>query len=102
MGFWVHITEPGGVLLQCIGSPFSENQTITLYPGWNLVGYPSLRNRTRTEALNGLDFGTDIDSIWTYDAKVKQWKELDGSDNFIIGKGYWIHSLVKITWFVPK
>ncbi|MEE9150836.1 MAG: M20/M25/M40 family metallo-hydrolase [Thermoplasmata archaeon] len=102
MGFWVHITEPGGVLLQWTGSPFSENQTITLYPGWNLVGYPSLRNRTRTEALNGLDFGTDIDSIWTYDAKVKQWKELDGSDNFIIGKGYWIHSLVKITWFVPK
>jgi hypothetical protein len=102
MGFWIHITEPGGVLLQCTGSPFSENQSVTLYPGWNLVGYPSLSNRTRTEALNDIDFGTDIDSIWTYDAPTGKWRKIGEFDSFEVGRGYWVHSLVKKTWHVPK
>lgn len=101
MGFWIHITEPGGVLLQCTGDQFSEDQTITLYPGWNLVGYPSSVNKTRTEALSNLDFGTDVDSIWTYDAPTQQWEEIGEPEYFMIGKGYWVHSLVKKTWFVP-
>ncbi|UCG68286.1 MAG: exo-alpha-sialidase, partial [Thermoplasmata archaeon] len=54
MGFWVHITEPGGVLFQCSGIEPTENQSVTLYPGWNLVGYPSLSNNSVSTALNNL------------------------------------------------
>lgn len=50
MGLWVHITDPGGTTLVVKGDVLSFNQSITLLPGWNLVGYPSLRNRTRDNA----------------------------------------------------
>ncbi|UCF07902.1 MAG: M20/M25/M40 family metallo-hydrolase [Thermoplasmata archaeon] len=101
MGIWIHITEPGGVLLQCEGSAFYENKTVSLFTGWNLVGYPSSKSRNRTEALNNMDFDTDVDSVWTYEAATQQWEELGESDYFILGKGYWIHSLVEKTWKVP-
>ena len=63
MGFWIYITEPGGVLYQYFGTKPTENQTIALHPGWNLVGYPSLAIKNRTTALNNLTFGNDVDSI---------------------------------------
>jgi hypothetical protein len=101
MGFWIHITEPGGVLFPYKGILPNENQTISLISGWNLVGYPSLIKKNRTEALNNIDFGDDIDSIWTYNAETQEWKELDSFDYFEVGRGYWIHSKVTKTWIVP-
>ncbi|UCE72931.1 MAG: M20/M25/M40 family metallo-hydrolase [Methanomassiliicoccales archaeon] len=101
-GFWIHITKPGGVLLQGTGSPFLENQTVTLYPGWNLVGYPSASNKSREGALNNIDFPTEVDSIWSFNAETGQWKELGEFDDFILGCGYWIRSVVKKTWQVPR
>jgi parallel beta-helix repeat protein len=101
MGFWVHITNPNGTVFIFNGTQPTENQTITLYPGWNLVGYPSLTNKMRNDALNNISFGTQIDSIWTYDAFSQGWKELDEFDFFEIGKGYWIHAKTKCVWEVP-
>ena len=65
------------------------------------MGYPSSGNRTRTEALNNVNFGPDIDAVWTYNAETQLWEEVTISDNFIVGRGYWIHSLVAKTWQVP-
>ncbi len=67
------------------------NQTITLYPGWNLVGYPSLSSKVRMEALNNIKFGSDVDSIWTYNAAEHTWEEITKVDYFERGRGYWIH-----------
>jgi Zn-dependent M28 family amino/carboxypeptidase len=100
IGFWIHITEPSGTVLQCPGTSFSTNQMITLYPGWNMVGYPSSTNKTRTQALNNMDFGTDIDTIWTYNADKQLWEEVEEFDSFRMGRGYWIHSLVTKAWDV--
>jgi hypothetical protein len=101
MGLWVHITEPGGAALEVNGDVFSFNQNITLYPGWNLVGYPSNTAWNRTDALNNIDFGSDVDAIWTYNATTQTWKEITASDNFEVGMGYWIHSKVTKVWDVP-
>jgi len=101
MGFWIHITQPGGVLFQYSGVQPIENQSITIHPGWNLVGYPSLTNYNRTQGLNNLTFGTDIDSIWTYNAATKKWEGIGESDYFEIGRGYWVHSKVEKTWEIP-
>jgi hypothetical protein len=101
MGFWVHITTPGGALLRCSGIIPTENQSVTLYPGWNLVGYPSLENKSISTALNNLTFGDDVDSIWTYNASTQTWEELSESDSFERGRGYWLYSKVEKIWYVP-
>jgi hypothetical protein len=101
MGFWIHITQPGNTIFIHNGTQPTENQTIALHKGWNLVGYPSLTKRVRTAALNNVDFGSDVDAIWTYDASSGQWMELELSDSFESGRGYWIHSLKETTWEVP-
>ncbi|UCF08328.1 MAG: right-handed parallel beta-helix repeat-containing protein [Thermoplasmata archaeon] len=101
MGFWLHISEPGGVLFNCSGAKPTENQAIPLYPGWNMVGYPSLDNKTRDEALNNLTFGSHVDSIWTYNAAAQTWEEVMVVDSFFPGKGYWIHATQECEWEVP-
>jgi hypothetical protein len=101
IGFWIHITQPGGVLFQYSGIQPTSKQTITLYPGWNLVGYPSLTNYNRTQGLNNITFGTDVDSIWAYDAATQKWEEIGELDYFEIGRGYWVHSKVEKTWEMP-
>jgi parallel beta-helix repeat protein len=101
MGFWIHITEPGGVLFQYPGTKPMENQTINIHPGWNLIGYPSLTSYNGTKGLNNLTFGTHIDAILTYNAGTHKWKELGPSDYFEIGRGYWVHAKTKCEWEVP-
>jgi hypothetical protein len=101
MGFWIHITQPGDTIFFYNGTKPTENQTIYLRPGWNLVGYPSSKSYNRTKALNNITFGTDVDAVWTYNAGLQKWDDLTQADYFELGKGYWIHSLVEKTWYVP-
>ncbi len=101
MGFWVHVTQPGGILLQCSGIIPSENQSITLKSGWNLVGYPSLNNKSRILALNNLTFESEVDAIWTYNASSQLWEQIDEFDYFERGRGYWIHTTTDCIWEVP-
>ena len=76
MGFWIHITEPGGILFQYPGAQPLGNQTINIYPGWNLIGYPSLTRHNRTEGLNNIIFGTHVDAIWTFDGATQTWEDV--------------------------
>ncbi len=101
MGFWIHITQPGDTFFICYGVKPTSNQNITILPGWNLVGYPSLKNYDRTLGLNNLTFNTHVNSIWTYNATTQKWKELGPSDYFERGRGYWVHALNKCEWEVP-
>lgn len=101
MGFWIHVTKPGGVLFQYFGTQASESQNITLYLGWNLVGYPSLSNKTRSAALNNIDFANDVDSIWAYNASNQKWEEIGETDYFEVGRGYWVHAKKECVWEVP-
>ncbi len=101
ISFYIHISDPGGARLVVEGMEFWTNQQIDLYPGWNMVGYPSLNDYDRTTGLNNINYGTDVDAIWTYDASTGQWTNLQPSDNFERGGGYLIHSLVTKTWDVP-
>jgi parallel beta-helix repeat protein len=101
MGIWLHITDPEGTTLVVIGEELTFNQDISLYPGWNLVGFPSKTNKTRDIALGTLNFGSDIDSIWTYNSTINKWIELnDAMDYFEVGQGYWMHSKVTQVWNV--
>lgn len=101
MGFWVHITDPGGTSLVLNGPKPSVLQNITLHQGWNLVGYPSLSNKNRTNALNNLTFDMHVDSIWTFNAGTQKWDEIKENDYFEVGRGYWIHAKSDHVWEVP-
>jgi parallel beta-helix repeat protein len=101
MGFWIHITQPGNTIFLYNGTQPTSNQTIPLHPGWNMVGYPSLTSYNRTVGLNNLTFDTHVDAIWTYNAATQKYKQLTASDNFEIGKGYYIHAKAECTWAVP-
>ena len=101
IGFWINITQLGDTIFLYNGSQPTVNQTIPLHPGWNLVGYPSIKSHDRTQGLNNLTFDTHVNSIWTYNATTQKWKELGPSDYFELGKGYWIHANQKCIWDVP-
>jgi hypothetical protein len=101
MGFLIHITNPAGATLEYIGSEPKRNQEIAIKEGWNLVGYPALCYRDRTQALNNLNFGSEVDAIWAYDATQQKWIELDVSDDIVPENGYLIHSKVNKNWIVP-
>jgi parallel beta-helix repeat protein len=101
MGVFIHITQIGGVLFKYLGLIPNSNQSITLSPGWNLVGYPTLTNYNRSAGLNNLDFGNDVDAIQWYNGATKTWHIMGPDDIFVIGRGYWIHSKVTKTWDVP-
>jgi hypothetical protein len=101
MGFWIHVTEPGGILFEYLGTPPTENQSIALYAGWNLVGYPSKSDRLRDDALGDLIFGDDIYRIRRYNIISGNMEDVTASDNFEIGRGYWIYANKNCVWEVP-
>jgi parallel beta-helix repeat protein len=101
MGFWINITYAGGVLFEYSGTQPTSNQTIQLYKGWNMVGYPSLTSHNRTVGLNNLTFDTHVDCIQWYDAGTKTWHFMGPDDSFVPGRGYWMYSKVDAEWEVP-
>ncbi len=70
------------------------NTTITLHPGWNMVGYPSGTERTVSDALNGIsyDFIQGFNGTNIFD--------MNGSDMMVPGHGYWIHVTTEQDWTV--
>jgi hypothetical protein len=101
MGFWIRVTDPGETLFYYNGTAPMFNEEVFLYTGWNMVGYPSKTDRDRDSALNNINFGTDVDAVWTFDAQSGQWTSLGSSDLMERGRGYLIHSLVDKIWTVP-
>jgi parallel beta-helix repeat protein len=100
IGFWVHVTTSGETVFSYSGTKPTQNQTIQLHKGWNLVGYPSLSNHNRTVGLNNLTFDTYVDCIQWYDASSRTWHFMDQDDLFVPGRGYWMHSKVEAEWEV--
>lgn len=100
-GIWVNLNDPCETILVLNGSKPSYPQNISLNPGWNMVGYPSLTNYIRTDGLNNLVFNNHVDAIWTYNNTNQRWDEIGPSNYFEIGRGYWIHAKKKCVWEVP-
>jgi hypothetical protein len=87
MGFWIHILNPSGVFYNYNKSQPMNSPEIPLYAGWNLVGFPSNNVLDAQDALNNLGYGTEVNSIWTYDAQVQTYIEITQTD--IIGLCSW-------------
>ena len=106
MGLWIRATEP--VTLTVSGSVPSSTD-ISLYTGWNLVGYPSQTTRPIAEALAGIEGKYDL--VYAYDAWDAEdpWKKyntaappfLNDLTEMGPGWGYWIRVSEDCVWSVP-
>jgi hypothetical protein len=65
------------------------------------VGFPSIASHNRTDGLNNIDFGSEVDAIQWYNATSQTWHFMGSSDNFVKGRGYWFHSKTTKVWDVP-
>ena len=64
------------------------NVTISLKAGWNLIGYPTLTDRTVAETL----FGLPYDRIECFDPLAPYHLRAMSDSNFMTtGMGYWVH-----------
>jgi parallel beta-helix repeat protein len=100
LGFWIFISNISGATFSPSGF-IPPSAKIKLHFGWNQVGYPSSGMYNRSLGLNNLNFGTHVDAIQWYDTTSKAWYFMGPSDNFVPGRGYWVHSKVKANWVVP-
>jgi parallel beta-helix repeat protein len=92
--FWLHTTE------QCrltIYGQASTSTAISLYAGWNLVGYPSMNQKSISDALAG----TGYDSIEGFSASDPYHTGVL-PDSYLMrpGEGYWVHVLADSVWIV--
>jgi hypothetical protein len=102
MGFWINIKNlDKKTFFLYEGTDPVVNQFISLQKGWNLVGFPSLTNHNRSDGLNNLEFGTEVNAIQWFDSSTKTWHFLEEGDSFEIGRGYWFHAKTECVWEVP-
>jgi hypothetical protein len=95
MGMWV--TNPSGGYIDFTGTIPGVTVDIPLVVGWNLVGYPSMTDRTVADALLGVTY----DRIEGYDpAGPYHLRQLTGGDWMTAGQGYWIQVSSIQTWSV--
>jgi|GEM_PF-4170908 len=95
IGFWIHTTE-ANVDLMVFGN-VSISTSITLYAGWNLVGYPSLNTETVGTAL----WGTGADRVMISDtSEPYHIREVGSTYVMKPGEGYWIHVPFDTIWIV--
>jgi hypothetical protein len=96
MGFWLHATQNTNLTVY---GALLMNTSITLKAGWNLVGYPSLINRTASLALAGT--GSDIITIFD-GASLSYMQDIMDLSTVIMepGEGYWVHVPADTTWVV--
>ena len=99
MGLWLHITVNDGTLTTGIVGDYSAVPVdVTLQPGWNLVGYPSITGENAFDSLLGLG----VNWIAEYQAGtpyIVDYSDLTQVD-MAEGNAYWIHVDALTIWTV--
>lgn len=97
MGLWIHMTGDDNLTINGI-TP--STTIIPLYPGWNMVGYPSSTDRLASEALP-----TEVSKIGIFNGSKEY--NIDyiydiTSYTMRAGEGYWVYNTgdQKVDWTV--
>jgi hypothetical protein len=94
MGFWLHATEACNLTVN--GVEF-ESTSITLYAGWNLVGYPSITEISVGDAF----WGTSADRVEVFDP-ASPYMISAVAPEYIMkpGEGYWVRVPADTVWVI--
>jgi hypothetical protein len=81
-----------------IGGPIQSSTAIQLLAGWNLVGYPTLRQLTISAALSGTGYDRPV---MGYDPGAP-YRISELADSYVMqpGEGYWVHVPADTIWVV--
>ncbi len=92
-GIWLNINGNDDLVTTGI----VKNVTMDLKAGWNLVGFPSMVDKTVTQVK--LETGADV--IEAFDNSSPYYlTTLINSDTMTLGNGYWIHVSADISWVI--
>jgi hypothetical protein len=95
MGVWIFIETNGGDGLLSCGSGYepSGTRTITLYPGWNLVGYPAVDDSTYTVGNLKTDTGATIVEGYLNSPGPPDYNVQVLLDSYVLtrGEAYWVY-----------
>jgi hypothetical protein len=73
-----------------------SNTQISLKTGWNLMSYPSLINRTVSDALSSIAGKYNV--VYCYDTVIDREIKLTNGDYMQPELGYWIHATENCVW----
>jgi hypothetical protein len=99
MGFWLHLTANGGDQALTLNSYAATpgSTVITLYAGWNLVGYPSLT------ATTGASLPGTVDMLSVYSGSTTYTDYVGAAMDPIAishGNAYFMHATATAPWTV--
>ncbi|MEW5937024.1 MAG: S8 family serine peptidase [Candidatus Thermoplasmatota archaeon] len=97
MGVWIHILNPGDGFIRVQGTdPVSTN--ISLYAGWNLIGYPATDDSTYTVG----DLKTNTSATYVEGFAATTYKTAVLLDTYVLKKGecYWVYVPADTFWLV--
>ncbi len=105
MAIWINVTSANAVFIPTGTQPITPTD-ITLYPGWNMVSFPSITDMNVTNGLNNLNYGTADGEVSMVVEKSSLWSSTQlGPDDMIgRGKGYWMYLAgdVSVVWTVGQ
>lgn len=94
LGYWVHATE--ACILKISGVP-TASTSITLYAGWNLVGYSTLNG---SMTLANAFWGTSVDRVESGAPSSPFLKALPSNYVMKPGEGYWVRVPSDTVWTI--
>lgn len=101
MGLWIHITNISSLTISGNGS-LPVSTIITLSAGWNLIGYPSITNRTVNDIFAEVSQSISHESFRFDASQTHSLKKMADTEVFHLGFGYWVYvsasCQLKIDW----
>jgi len=100
MGVWLYLKNATNATLVITGS-IPDTTFINLRTGWNLIGYPSIKNRTVSQVFQNL---TDLSyEVQCFDkGSPYSLRNMGQNEVFHMGLGYWVYvsvdCVLRIDW----
>lgn len=101
IGVWLRLlTNDGTLTTTTVGTYSGANVDITLYKGWNLVGYPTAISESAQDAL----FGTGATWIAAYQSGTPFISDTSNlaSVTMVEGEAYWVYVPNTVIWSVQQ